>query len=656
MSTIAYDPIQPHYNSSASSTIRATSSNIDHLERPLPILPKCVCLASRIKRACQRPVKYWWAWEFLTAGLSIVAAVVLVVVLSRSDQQPQYNFVVGSTSFSLNAFVAAISTVLRTSLLATVAGPLNQSAWNRFVPTKFSKRRDDSDPDSWVQPGRRLEDLDTFGNAANDSCSSFKVLWRTKGRNLAALGALITILSLAFDTFAQQVLTTESRNVPADWPLDPEHYMPRILHYTDPINKTHGVYGPSNPVEGAVISSIFTSMARPSGTCPTINCEWPATPTFGVCGSCRDVKENLSWVEGNNTSSLTYSLPWAHTSDGVVTFNLSVTDRFTDPPSFDGIIATFGTPFYGSYYEHGRVFKDGQFIIREFYFIGIPPTRYEAFAAKYGGGQAFNATDIYKYIVAHACSWYSCVQAYSGQAMSGHTTQRLEATWDRWRPDSTTGDKFYLLADDDAAKHVSNNNISDFKFTLQQGSTNSLAAPLEALCTGEVALGTRFPAQLHNVPQATAYSPETQGFFTKKFWNASDSSANMNALVESVAESLSAFLLTFVPTESLDNRFAPTVYAETTFVLVRWAWLTFPLGLLIGGHLFLALTIWHTRRLRVRPWKGHRLPLLLADVDDMVKKLAIGGMESRKGLEERVGMLKVRLDYDGGDQIAFRRI
>ncbi|KAJ2982129.1 hypothetical protein NUW58_g6511 [Xylaria curta] len=396
-------------------------------------------------------------------------------------------------------------------------------------------------------------------------------------------------------------------------------------------------------------------MARTSGTCPTSKCEWPATPTFGICGSCRDVKENMSWVEGNDKSSLIYSLPWANTADGAITFNLSRTDRLTDPPSFYWSIAKFGTPHYGSYYHHGRIFKDGQFIIKEFYFIGIPPTQYKAFAATYGGGRAFNATDINKYIVAHACSWYSCVQAYSSQAVSGHTTQRLEATWDRWRPDSTAGDKFYLVAEDGAAKGFRNNNISDFNFTLQQGSTNSLAAPLGALCIGEVVLHTFFPAPLHDVPQGSAFSPGTQGLFTKKFWNASDSSANMSTLVESVAESLSAFLLTFVPTKSVDSRFAPTVYTETTFVLVRWVWLTFLLGLLIAGYVFLALTIWHTRRLRVRPWKGHRLPLLLADVDDIVKKLAVGGMEGRKGLEERVGRLEVRLDYNGGDQIAFRR-
>ena len=54
-------------------------------------------------------------------------------------------------------------------------------------------------------------------------------------RNLAALGAALTILSLAFDTFTQQVLAIDSRNVandPTQAETTPNALLPRVVNYT----------------------------------------------------------------------------------------------------------------------------------------------------------------------------------------------------------------------------------------------------------------------------------------------------------------------------------------------------------------------------------------------------------------------------------------
>lgn len=95
------------------------------------------------------------------------------MVLATADGRPLQSLSFGVAQLSLNTIVPAISTVIRASLLVTVAGPLNQTAWNWFS----SPRRDGRQ-----QAGKPIKDLDTFGNAAIDSLSSLKLLSRTKGR------------------------------------------------------------------------------------------------------------------------------------------------------------------------------------------------------------------------------------------------------------------------------------------------------------------------------------------------------------------------------------------------------------------------------------------------------------------------------------------
>jgi hypothetical protein len=139
------------------------------------------------------------------------------------------------------------------------------------------------------------------------------------------------------------------------------------------------------------------------------------------------------------------------------------------------------------------------------------------------------------------------------------------------------------------------------------------------------------------------------------FWSASASVESMSALCQRIANGFTMYMRNSMPAAP-DARYAPTVYADATFVHVRWGWLAFPFSLLLAGHIFLLTTIWHTRRLRTQPWKGHRIPLLLASIDDVVKDATAGGLDSRTGLEERVGRFKVRLEYDDGDEIVFKRV
>ena len=102
------------------------------LEKKLPAVPIHIRYLSILSQGCKALVRHWWAWDFLAAGLSILAAIALIALLTKNNGQLQQPFWLGIIPVSLNVLVVAISTVVRTSLLVTVAGAFNQSSWNWF--------------------------------------------------------------------------------------------------------------------------------------------------------------------------------------------------------------------------------------------------------------------------------------------------------------------------------------------------------------------------------------------------------------------------------------------------------------------------------------------------------------------------------------------
>jgi hypothetical protein len=137
---------------------------------------------------------------------------------------------------------------------------------------------------------------------------------------------------------------------------------------------------------------------------------------------------------------------------------------------------------------------------------------------------------------------------------------------------------------------------------------------------------------------------------------AANSTATMTSQVQTMADAFTAYMRTSL-TAPPDRRYAPTTFSAAVLVHVRWRWLVYPLGLLLMGHFFLAATMFQTSRRAVRPWKGQRLPLLLADVDDIVCEFAAGGLHRRDGLRgPDPGADGVRWAGQGGLQAGQARV
>jgi hypothetical protein len=149
-------------------------------------------------------------------------------------------------------------------------------------------------------------DFETFDKASRGAWGSFLLLFRTKGRSLAALGAILTLLLLAVDTFFQQVT-----DLPERWNLDGYGEIPRVVRYE---GDNGDIYEDGYPttmedmnLRQATLKFFyyngnkavpFESGDRPDIplSCPSSRCEWDEYDTLGVCSACANVSELLTYA------------------------------------------------------------------------------------------------------------------------------------------------------------------------------------------------------------------------------------------------------------------------------------------------------------------------------------------------------------------------
>lgn len=279
--------------------------------------------------------------------------------------------------------------------------------------------------------------------------------------------------------------------------------------------------------------------------------------------------------------------------------------------------------------EMGDLGRGRNTTIANFYSFGTPST-----ALAEGSQSPF---------FAYKCSFYFCVQGYSASSSLGKTNQL---------PIPTTADQSHLVNDTNTYWWE----FDDVPPELNAGPTAVLRVTEELRQDIGRSFTNVLSGNVVNTVGETLASLDISSPVASLFWHASGSLADLTALAQGVSDSLTTYMRTAGPAPAPDVRFAPTVGVSVPVVGVRWAWLAYPLALLFGRLAFLGMTMYVTHRRCVRPWKGHRVPLLLAHLDENLRAQAQGGLTHRTGLDDRVGTLRVRLEFDGDDGIAFRRV
>lgn len=137
-----------------------------------------------------------WQWEFGACAFSVgcLATIVGVLAAYQNKSLSHWTFVLG---ISINTLIAILSTFSRTALMVPVASCISQLKWIHLVGGS-----------------RSLQEVQVFEDASRGPWGSLELIWKLHLKSkLATWGALITILTLAMDPFAQQLVSYPSREV-----------------------------------------------------------------------------------------------------------------------------------------------------------------------------------------------------------------------------------------------------------------------------------------------------------------------------------------------------------------------------------------------------------------------------------------------------------
>jgi hypothetical protein len=226
--------------------------------------------------------------------VSVAASLALTAILWQYKNKPSPDW---PNWLSLNTIVAIFATIIKTSILLVVAQGIGQLKW------------------SWLAVGsaKPLQDLVRYDDASRGPIGSLRLLWRLRLSNvLSSLAALITVLAVATDPFAQQILRYYDCSMPVP---DTSASLPRtnVVYESGGIHTAAGLESISPGVQSAVNAGFSYPELNPSVNCATGNCTFTEYSTVGWCSYCEDISSQITITNATNSTTgfqnLTTSLP-----------------------------------------------------------------------------------------------------------------------------------------------------------------------------------------------------------------------------------------------------------------------------------------------------------------------------------------------------------
>lgn len=263
-SSLPYEHTRNHHKSYDTDTIG--KSSLDLTQRLEKKLAEYNASNSILKR---------WLLEIVSWATSALCMGTVVGIYLRIDED-----LMVENSFTLN-IANILGKIASAALIIPTSEALGQLKWN------------------WFHNSKAMWDFEIFDKASRGPWGAALLLYRTKGRSLAALGALLIVLLLAIDTFFQQVVEFHDR-----WSLEgTTGSIPKITRYEPyykPAYLEHEEQGIMDRAMEPLIKQFFYengTQPTPFGngtrpeiplSCPTSNCTWPIYDTLAVCSRCED--------------------------------------------------------------------------------------------------------------------------------------------------------------------------------------------------------------------------------------------------------------------------------------------------------------------------------------------------------------------------------
>ena len=511
-------------------------------------------------------------------------------------------------------WINVLGKVAAAALIVPTSEALGQLKWN------------------WFHKSRAMWDFEIFDKASRGPWGAVMLLFRTRGRSLAAFGALLIVLLLAIDTFFQQVV-----NYPDHWRLMSTYgVLPTVKHYrpgTRPQYSHHNEMAMYNRYLSPIANDYFYGNGTqpvPFGngtrpdiplSCPSSNCTWPIYETLAVCSRCEEVSTILDITKTCMMTTIDWSSNWTGPITEEPFPNATVCGHFLNATSEKPILLT-------GYITEGEFHNTTSeaLIMRT-----IPLSDFDTKDPKYGTGSvAFkemrnpildglivSATDGLDGVLrndspfVHECILFWCLQTIESSYDHGiyneeiitefyNTTSETAAwPWETW-PDPTDDGALFLTYWDDII--IQSPNLDNLTYSVPNSTMYSTMAIFDDF----------FPAfytAFENTEPLLRYKNYFAGPFTQSLdYNPWLAPRNITRHMERLATSLT----NAVRSSDSKDMLVGVSYAIEKIVLVEWPWLIFPLALLLLSLAFLVATMVKTSKdTTAGVWKTSAMPTLI---------------------------------------------
>ncbi|KAI1642926.1 uncharacterized protein F4817DRAFT_275153 [Daldinia loculata] len=559
-----------------------------------------------------------WNLEIGALVVSFSALAALIALLIYVNGRPLSDW---KGSISVNVVISGLGAVSRTSLGFAISSCLGQAKWNWF------KKR----PDNLIA-------FDRFDDASRGPWGSLWLIIWLRIRHWVAIGAVVTILLMAFEPFLQAVISFPGQGDPSvdssmiqlsrsealdigSYTGDPStgvgelELTPSDLTISlDPF-ETLPDLGMLSSFNNGFYNSSNRDKQTTSFTCPTANCTWPVFTSLAVCSSCSNVTDHLQrfyeyGINKGTLSSNTKAITANFTINSLPSLNLS------NPSDID--LAEGKTLFsLVAFMSATRITDPKLTLAYQNLTTMITAVEVLRAAPEYEAGKlTWDETPV----SATECALYFCTNAYESTVEKGVLTENIVASWaerdfdsyhdlkdvrnfdayEKWNNyslysqygDVNRSNLELFIPDGDIEKYKLPENVTR-RFNLTENTVGSTVRFVNEDLLNKV---MTWPVGLNTEP-----IPVAQALYQ---------SQDLSATFDQAAWTVSNWM------RDISDVKTPGVGREWIIhIRVNWYYMILPLITIALGFLFCVWTIIETHRLHLDPWKTNMIATLTHSVD-----------------------------------------
>lgn len=390
--------------------------------------------------------------------------------------------------------------------------------------------------------------------------------------------------------------------------------------------------------------------------CPTGYCDWPVTPTIGVCSACQDITSSLQTTCNAYFEEIEYctsATPLGQhkycdfNGDGNVTLTAPLADTpahvvYESWNSVGSMGCGSGTAFQN---RSNTTWPIQPIALFDSVNVLWEPANDNANASSDGGW-------IFSKPFAQECGMWLCVQALNVSTYNGTQTETLLDTW---------SERVVLYGNQAFTKPPDS-------FPVNATFFDSFIANYTSYLPSIAVYGSYDTVQINDGTASTlSGSGKLLPLNNSQGWSSSssvlqaakqyilDDAHDLTPWVTQIAKALTNELRSNsnnLPSLTNDY-FAGSMQKSEAVFAIRWPWIVLPALMVILSSLFLAISIQQTARARMPAWKGSPLNLIFAKVDTELDQLVKGSLSRADAVVDEAGKTGVELYPDEAGRWVF---